>query len=64
MLYIQHAMENAPVRARFDYDMVNVLLEPDHKLVVKVAAWLNSTGRPIHVEPTFTVVYRYERAVE
>jgi hypothetical protein len=64
MLYIQHAMESAPVRAPFDYDRVNVLLESDNKLLVKVAAWLNSTGRPIHIEPTFTVVYRYEKGVE
>jgi hypothetical protein len=61
MLYVQHAMESAPVRAPFDYDRVNVLLEPDNKLLVKVAAWLNSTGKPIHIEPTFSVVYRYER---
>ena len=47
--------------AHFDYDKVNVLLEPDNKLLVKVAAWLNTTGRPIHTEATFTVVYRYER---
>ena len=64
MLYIQQAVENAPARAPFDYDKVNVLLEPHNKLLVKVAAWLNTTGKPIHTEPTFTVVYRYERAVD
>lgn len=39
------------------------LLEPDHKLLVKVAAWLNETGQPIHIEPTINVVYKYEPAV-
>ena len=52
------------MRAPFDSDKVNVLLEPDNMLLVKVAALLNSTGRPIHIEATFMVVYRYERAVE
>jgi hypothetical protein len=35
-------------------------LEPDNKLLVTVASWLNTTGKPVHIEPTFTVVYRWE----
>jgi hypothetical protein len=62
MLYIQHAMGADPVRAPFNTRVQEGgLLEPDGKLLVKVAAWLNTTGRPIHLEPTFTVVYQFEK---
>jgi hypothetical protein len=37
------------------------LLEPDHRLVVEVASWLNTFVVPIHLEPTFTVTYQFER---
>lgn len=46
----------------FDYVVADAgLLERDNKLLVKVAAWLNETNQPVHIEPTFNVVYRYER---
>ena len=31
-------------------------------LVLKMSVWLNDTGLPIHMEPSFTLVYRYELA--
>jgi hypothetical protein len=59
-LYIQDAMSNKPIRAPFNHE-IGALLEPDHKLVVKVAAWLNTSGHPIHIEPTFTTVFQFEK---
>jgi len=62
MLYVQTATGGAPARAAFDYDVsAGGLLEPDHVLVVKVAVWLNATELAIHCEPSFTMVYGYER---
>ena len=29
--------------------------------MVKVAVWLNDTGRMIHMEPTFTLQYQFIR---
>lgn len=62
-LYVQHATNGAPVRTAFDYDTkAGGLLEADAVLVLKMAVWLNDTGLLIHMEPSFTVVYRYEPA--
>jgi hypothetical protein len=62
MLYVQTATGGSPARAAFDYDVgAGGLLGADHALVVKVAVWLNDTDREIHCEPTFTMVYTYER---
>lgn len=61
MLYIQDAISTEPHRAPFDYTNVDMLLNPDNELLVKIASWLNTTGKPIHVEATFTVTYRYEK---
>ena len=62
MLYIQDAVHMEPHRAAYDYDVkIGGLLEPDGKLMIKVAAWLNTTGRPIHMEPSFTIEYQYEK---
>jgi hypothetical protein len=60
MLYIQAGLDSHPVRAAFNDDVAAGLLAADNKLVVTVAAWLNTTGKPIHVEPTFVVTYRFE----
>ena len=61
MLYIQSGVSREPVRAPYEYDVrAGGLLEPDNVLVVVVASWLNVTGKPIHMEPTFTVTFRYE----
>lgn len=60
-LYVQDAVcERRPFRAAVDYK-INRLLESDNVLVSKVAVWLNETGEPIHMEPSFVVVYQFER---
>jgi len=65
MLYIQDALSEKPVRTPFDMDTtIGGLLAADHKLNIKIAAWLNTTGYPIHLEPTFTVEYRFEASDE
>jgi hypothetical protein len=62
MLYVQTATGGQPSRAAFDYDVsAGGLLERDHALTVKVAVWLNDTEREIHCEPTFTMVYGWEK---
>jgi hypothetical protein len=61
MLYVQGAIDSHPIRVPFDQRVsAGGMLGTDNKLVVKVAAWLNTTGKPIHMEPTFTVTYRFE----
>jgi hypothetical protein len=62
MLYIQDAVAQLAPKSRAQYDLpaVNQLLGADNKLLVTVASWLNTTRKPIHVEPTFTVVYDFE----
>jgi hypothetical protein len=63
MLYIQDALTNKPIRTPYSVDVsAGGLLETDNKLIIKVAQWLNTTGYPIHMEPTFTVTYRFERS--
>lgn len=59
--YIQDSVTAAipKSRAAFNYDM-DMLLEPDHVLALKLAAWLNTTGKPIHLELTYTITFRYE----
>jgi len=61
MVYIQDALSDKPSRTPFNVDTtIGGLLAADHKLNIKTAAWLNTTGYPIHLEPTFTVEYRFE----
>jgi len=61
MLYVQDGVskEMPKSRAAFDRNNLNVVLRHDNKLVVTVAAWLNTTGKPIHIEPTFTMKYEW-----
>jgi hypothetical protein len=62
MLYIQDGVTDKPVRTAFNMDVEEGgLLQADGKLLVKVAQWMNTTGYSIHMEPTFTVVFRFER---
>ena len=62
MLYIQDATGGGPRRAAFDFDVSDAgLLQPDNKLLVKMAVWLNDTDLIIHMEPSFVMVYRYEK---
>jgi hypothetical protein len=61
-LYIQDALtEKQPkTRAPFDYNNLNLLLDSDNTLHVKIAAYLNTTGKPAHLEITYTIQFRYE----
>lgn len=62
MLYIQDATGGEARRSAFDYDVkAGGLLQPDHKLLVKMAVWLNNTGSTIHIEPSFVMVYQFEK---
>jgi hypothetical protein len=61
-LYVQDAVRKDPVRTALNASVrEGGLLGPDNKMIVKVAAWLNTTGYPIHIEPTFTITFRYEK---
>jgi hypothetical protein len=62
-LYIQDSVSDKVdhVRSQFDYTNIDMLLEPDNLFQVKLAAWLNTTGHPIHLEASYTVQYRWER---
>lgn len=63
MLYIQDATGGSPCRSAFDYDVsTGGLLQADNKLLVKMAVWLNDTGLAIHMEPSFVMVYKYEKS--
>jgi hypothetical protein len=56
-------MGGEPVTRSFDWiSRAGGLLEPDNTLVVKVASWLNTTGVPVHLEATYTLVFQYELA--
>ena len=62
LLYIQVATSGEVARASYNDDVsVGGLLEPDHRLLVKMAAWLNATSKPIHMEPTFVLTYQFEK---
>lgn len=60
-LYVQVATGGEPARAPVNLKTeAGGMLESDHVLVSKMAVWLNDTGLKIHMEPSFTVVYRFE----
>jgi hypothetical protein len=64
LTYVQDSIcgtDGRKFRADFDYKIAAGLLEPDNVLNSKVAVWLNETGEPVHMEPSFVVVYRYEK---
>ena len=62
-LYIQGAVsEKQPaVRLPFNREDVGQLLDADNILNAKIASWLNTTGKPIHTEITYTITFRFER---
>ena len=61
MLYLQEAVMDRPGRFSYDSDTRAAgLLEADNQLVIVVATFLNTTGKYIHIEPTFTVTYQFE----
>jgi hypothetical protein len=48
-------------RLHYEYDThVGGLLGPDNMLLSQAFVALNTTGREIHMEPTFAVVYQFE----
>jgi hypothetical protein len=61
MLYIQDTVSRGrPCRAPFDVDVsAGGLLEEDNVLVVKIASWLNDTGKPVHAEVSATITYKF-----
>jgi hypothetical protein len=61
-LYLQDVVTEEGKRTPFDLRFDEVFLQPDNVLVVKVAVWLNDTSREIHIEPTFSVVYKFAGA--
>jgi hypothetical protein len=61
-LYVQGASRGEPSRLAFDYCVKEGgLLQPDNVMVLKAASFLNDTGMPIHIEPSFIVVFQFER---
>ena len=60
ILYVQGVVtEKQPsMRAPFSETGLNTVL-PDGVLNAKVASWLNTTGKPIHIELTYTIRFRY-----
>jgi hypothetical protein len=60
-LYIQDSVtEKVPkTRAPYNYTGVDMLLDSDHVLHATVAEFLNTTGKPIHVEMTYTIQFVY-----
>jgi hypothetical protein len=63
LLYVQGAVtEKQPAgRVPFNYVRVDALLDSDNVLNAKMAAWLNNTEKPIHIEITYTIQFRYEK---
>jgi hypothetical protein len=61
-LYIQDSSKGESRRAPFDFDThVGGLLQDDGTMLVKAAVWLNTTGLAIHMEPSFTIVFQFEK---
>jgi len=61
-LYLQAAVgEKQPISATlYDYENLGTLLDADNILNAKIAAWLNTTNKPVHIEITYTIQFRYE----
>ena len=59
MVYVQTAFSGTNRAQRtWDYD-VDGYLGPDNVMVLKIAAWLNTTGYPVHVEVTWSARFEY-----
>jgi hypothetical protein len=39
---------------------LGTLLDADNILNAKIAAWLNTTNKPVHIEISYTIQFRYE----
>jgi hypothetical protein len=64
LMYVQGALQTGTVRIPFREKVPSEtgLLEPDNTLMINMAAWLNTTEKPIHIETTLLVVYQFELA--
>ncbi len=63
-LYLQDSLSSVKTDARDPFDFVvkrGGLLALDNKLILKTAVFLNTTGLSVHMEPSFVIVYRFER---
>jgi len=61
--YRQLALSEKPETTTFDRRYIaGWLVGPDHTLHFKHAVWLNTTGRPVHVETTWTIEFRWTPA--
>ena len=59
-VYIQDAVTAEQPKTRAPFDAVlDWVLPADNKLIVKMASWLNDTGKPVHVEATYTLTFRF-----
>jgi hypothetical protein len=65
-LYVQDSVtdKQPKTRAPFNYTDVGLLLDDDNILTAKIGSWLNTTGKPIHIEVTYTIQFRYERKTD
>lgn len=63
MLYHQLALDSHPGGVMFDEDVsAGGLLLRDNILVIVTAVFLNTTGKLVHIEPTFSgITYQYEK---
>lgn len=62
MLYIQDNLHGGEARrAPYDYSFRDerILLDRDNLLNLKLAAYLNTTGHPIHMEGTYTITFEW-----
>jgi hypothetical protein len=63
MLYVQDATNGQPFRVPVDYNVgTGGLLEADNILYSKVAVFMNETGQAVHLEPSFTIQFNFEKA--
>lgn len=60
LLYVQDGTRGEVRRTPVDTVIDSGYLEPDGVLVSKMASWLNNTGRPIHMEATWVIYWKYE----
>jgi hypothetical protein len=65
-LYLQDSVSFLKLDTRDPFDFAvqdGGLLAADNKLLLTTAAWLNTTGLSIHMEPSFVIVYTFEKAI-
>jgi hypothetical protein len=61
-VYVQDAVTPMQPKARapYNYSDAPLYLDADNTLHGTVAAWLNTTGKPIHMELTYTITFTFE----